>query len=432
MRRSLLPMDRNAGHRRTGAASCGGPGANRRSPPRTPDGKPNLAGIYSFSTITPLQRPDALAGKATLSDEEAAAFEASENTRLNRDLFDPIKGQPSAGYAPQGRGRRAVLQRVLVRARQPADQGQAHVPHRRSAEREDSVHRGRAAPERRDGRSCRTPASATRTRTGRLADRCLMGFNSGPPMIPGAYNNNVQIVQTPGYVVIVNEMVHNARIIPTDGRPHTHASPVVGRLTRPLGRRHARRRDDQLPPRDEPAGLDGGYAAGRTLHANRRRHASSTNSPSPIRIRTRSRGAPCCRCRESRSRSSSTPATRATTPCRTFSPARAPRRRPAANAAAWARQSAGRLERLAQTVVRVGASRIGRDRLLKGVPRLIRPGQREQQPAGSQVGRGSPGRSAAAASSSSRACCSSRTSASATAKLRRRSALSGHPSTAVR
>jgi hypothetical protein len=47
-----------------------------------------------------------------------------------------------------------------------------------------------------------------------------MGFNSGPPMISGAYNNNLQIAQSPGYVVIFNEMVHNARIIPTDGRPH--------------------------------------------------------------------------------------------------------------------------------------------------------------------------------------------------------------------
>ena len=54
-----------------------------------------------------------------------------------------------------------------------------------------------------------------------LADRCLQGFNSGPPMTPGAYNNNVEIVQAPGVVVIVNEMVHNARVIPTDGRPHT-------------------------------------------------------------------------------------------------------------------------------------------------------------------------------------------------------------------
>ena len=73
-------------------------------PPRTPDGKPNLEGIFSYSTITPLQRPDALAGKDTLTAEEAAAFEASENKRLNRDLFDPIKGQTSAGYAPRAEG----------------------------------------------------------------------------------------------------------------------------------------------------------------------------------------------------------------------------------------------------------------------------------------------------------------------------------------
>ena len=53
-----------------------------------------------------------------------------------------------------------------------------------------------------------------------LADRCIMGFNSGPPMISGAYNNNLQILQIPGYVVILNEMIHNTRIISTDGRPH--------------------------------------------------------------------------------------------------------------------------------------------------------------------------------------------------------------------
>src|SRR5262245_7519475 len=53
-------------------ASAQGRGA---TPARTPDGKPDLAGIYSFSTVTPLQRPDALEGKATLTDQEAAAFE---------------------------------------------------------------------------------------------------------------------------------------------------------------------------------------------------------------------------------------------------------------------------------------------------------------------------------------------------------------------
>ena len=76
------------------------------TPSRTPDGKPNLEGIFSFSTITPLQRPDALAGKDTLTDEEAAAFEASENKRLNRDLFDPDQG--TAERRIRAAGRRAA------------------------------------------------------------------------------------------------------------------------------------------------------------------------------------------------------------------------------------------------------------------------------------------------------------------------------------
>jgi len=53
-----------------------------------------------------------------------------------------------------------------------------------------------------------------------LSERCLLGFNAGPPITPSAYNNNLRIVQTPDYLVLVTEMIHDARIIPTDGRPH--------------------------------------------------------------------------------------------------------------------------------------------------------------------------------------------------------------------
>src|SRR5260370_1581602 len=68
------------------------------TPPRTADGKPDLQGTYTFATITPLQRPSALAGKDVLSPEEAAEFEASENDRLNRDLLHPENGPPTTGY----------------------------------------------------------------------------------------------------------------------------------------------------------------------------------------------------------------------------------------------------------------------------------------------------------------------------------------------
>ena len=192
----------------------------KAAPARTPDGKPNLAGIYSFSTITPLQRPDALAGKATLSEEEASAFETSENARLNRDLFDPEKGQPTAGYAPRSQGgvlsynefwyERGSKLTKDKRTSLIVDPPSGTIPLTDAARR-------RVAAMRQLSDSGLGDSYADRP----LADRCLQGFNSGPPMTPGAYNNNVQILQSPGYVVIVNEMVHNARIVPTDGRPHT-------------------------------------------------------------------------------------------------------------------------------------------------------------------------------------------------------------------
>jgi hypothetical protein len=188
-------------------------------PPRTPDGKPSLEGVFTFSTITPLQRPEALAGKTTLTPEEAAAFEAAENTRLNRDLFDPIKGQPSAGYPGRADGgvlsynefwyERGDRMTKDKRTSLVVDPPSGRIPYndatrRRNAEVGRKLYAGFA-----DSYEDRS-----------LADRCLLGFNAGPPMTPGAYNNNLQIVQTPGFVVILNEMVHSARIIPTDGRPH--------------------------------------------------------------------------------------------------------------------------------------------------------------------------------------------------------------------
>ena len=301
------------------------------TPSRTPDGKPNLAGIYSFSTITPLQRPDALAGKDTLTEEEAAAFEASENTRLNRDLFDPIKGQPSAGYAPRAeggvlsynefwyeRGNRLTSDKRTSLIVEPAD---GRIPfteaaRRRNAERTQLSNSGAG-----DSHEDRP-----------LADRCLIGFNSGPPMVPGAYNNNLQILQAPGYVVIVNEMVHNARIIPTDGRPHT-------RIRQWTGDSRGRWEGDTLVVETinfrRETSLQGSTADTRLVERFRRvdddtirvrihRLGSEFVHPTVER-----HGAPV---ENARGLSSSTPATRATTPCRIFSPARALRRRRAKQA----------------------------------------------------------------------------------------------------
>ena len=77
---------------------------NTDMPLRTPDGHPDISGIFTFRTLTPLERPAALEGQDTLSAEAAAQFEASERVRLNRDLFDPVDGAPSAGYQSRAEG----------------------------------------------------------------------------------------------------------------------------------------------------------------------------------------------------------------------------------------------------------------------------------------------------------------------------------------
>ncbi len=192
---------------------------DRWTPPRTADGSPDIQGLFTFRTITPLQRPKELAGKATLNAEEAADFEAYRNRRLNRDLFDPITGAPWAGYAPKAEGgvlsynefwyERGVELTEDKRTSLIVDPPDGRIPFTEGAKQRLAERRAKSNSGFGDSHEDRS-----------LADRCIMGFNSGPPMVSGSYNNNVLILQVPGYVVVYNEMVHNARIIPTDGRPH--------------------------------------------------------------------------------------------------------------------------------------------------------------------------------------------------------------------
>jgi hypothetical protein len=100
-----------------------------------------------------------------------------------------------------------------------------------------------------------------------VAERCLLGFSTGPPMLPGGYNNNVQIIQSPGYVVLSLEMIHDARIIPID-----KGSPVPANLGQWLGVSRGHWEGDTLVVRttnftDKTASIaNTGFAVGSAEH----------------------------------------------------------------------------------------------------------------------------------------------------------------------
>ena len=181
--------------------------------PRTEYGHPDLQGTYTFRTLTPLNRPPELADKATLTAEEAQEWAAFENRRQNRDLIiDSVGG---AGYPPG----------VISYNEFWYERGVETIADRRTSLIYDPPN-GRLPQANAAGQSRRAVVAENRrlslgpeART--LADRCLMSNGAGPPMVPGAYNNNMQLVQTKDHIMILNEMIHRARIIRLDSEHHT-------------------------------------------------------------------------------------------------------------------------------------------------------------------------------------------------------------------
>ena len=184
--------------------------------PRTPWGAPDLMGVWDFRSLTPLERPAELAGKETLTDEEAASAiaEANENWRK---IQDGSTAMPTGSYNEAWYDTTGVAEdRRTSLITEPFD---GRVPPVTPAEAERlaevaRIRRGLLLHDLTYG------GWVEDIGPGHLVVRCLVGFNSGPPMTPSAYNNNVQLFQTEAHVVLLNEMVHSARIIPLDGRAH--------------------------------------------------------------------------------------------------------------------------------------------------------------------------------------------------------------------
>ena len=180
-----------------------------QGPARLPWGDPDLEGIWTNATLTTLQRAPELGTKAFFTPEEAAAWDKQRIQATNADR--PLRAGEVGAYndAFFERGRRGVRSRRTSLIIDPPDgRIPAFTP---EAQRKVDVRQKHEAD---------SPADRPEDRW--LTERCIL-FGATVPMLPEPYNNNYRIVQSPGYVTILVEMNHDARVIPLDARPHLSA-----------------------------------------------------------------------------------------------------------------------------------------------------------------------------------------------------------------
>ena len=190
--------------------------AKAYTPPKTPWGDPDLQGIWNDATSTPLQRPAGVGEKGVLTEQEADACAEELAENLNRDRRD---GGPEAdvnrAYNEHWMDARRLEATKDRRTSLIIDPPDGRIPPRVPL-----------SPERAKARDARAELNA-RFLAGMPNDpedlslpvRCVIRTDS-PPYLPTIYNNDFQIFQSPGFVAIQPEMIHSARIIPVDGRPH--------------------------------------------------------------------------------------------------------------------------------------------------------------------------------------------------------------------
>ncbi|MCZ6618764.1 MAG: hypothetical protein O7E57_11590 [Gammaproteobacteria bacterium] len=214
-------------------------------PKRTTWGVPDIDGVWDFRSRTPLERPPEFAGKAVFTPEEARAFidrilTLSDNDTRVEDKKLDVEGAYNDFWLDQGTEINENLRTSLI-----IDPPDGRLP---------EITPGALARKAEQNR-LRTPpvrdlfsfsADATQYRPSDpeslgLSERCLVGFNAGPPITPSGYNNNLRIIQTPDYVVLVTEMIHTARIVPIDEQPRPPSN-----LARWSGSSHGRWEGDTL------------------------------------------------------------------------------------------------------------------------------------------------------------------------------------------
>jgi len=190
--------------------------ANPPAIQRTPWGDPDLQGVWNDATSTPLQRPDAVAGKDILTDAEAAEFQEQLADNLSRDKREPgTEADVGRAYNEHWMDARRLKVTADHRTSLIVDPLDGRIPPLVPL-----------SPEREQARAARAAALARFNaglpdsfRDATLPVQCIIRTDS-PPYLPIVYNNDFHIFQSPGFVVIAPEMIHSTRIIPLDGSPH--------------------------------------------------------------------------------------------------------------------------------------------------------------------------------------------------------------------
>src|SRR2546426_9875845 len=188
--------------------------AKKWTPSRTPDGQPDLQGFWTNSTYTPLERPKNVT-KALYTKEEAAEREKKAAAQETEQTVPGTIADVHYDFTQFGLDRNQSKHSVNLRTSMITDPSDGRLPPLTAEGQKRAAERAEAA---------KLVGRWDSAQSNDLDDQCIIFLGAGPPMLPAGYNSNYQIVQSPGYVMILFEMAHDVRVIPTDNRPHAPRS----------------------------------------------------------------------------------------------------------------------------------------------------------------------------------------------------------------